>query len=469
MGVSKVKGTFPDYDITLHAGKARDLSQASVTAVIRMASVHTSKPDWDTKLRSPDWFDTAQYPEIRFRSRSVRTAGDHWEATGPITLHGVTRDASCRSPSRAASRIRARIRPQRPCLGRAGPPPVRHGLEEQQRGEGRRQQGDRRHLSLGQPRREFPRPAKAPVGLVDKAEPRQETAATSSGDKTRSVRALAVALLATWLLAADTTAQTLSPTGNLYGTALDTQGTSVVGVTATLTGPGAAQVANTDANGDFRFLNLSPGRLLRYARGDRARDGAMRVTVASGKSAVLSITMPVAGVAEAVTVSGDAALDSRKIQTGATFGQKELESIPTTRDPWAILRQVPGVLFAGMNVGGGAARPGPSSSARARIRIKTATSSTASRSAWAASRRSSSTSTRSHNIEVTTGGSDPSLATPGVTLNLVTKRGTNDLLGSARALYTGGVGWDYGIEAGGPLWKDRLWLWGAGARNAFLG
>lgn len=92
MGVSKVKGTFPDYDITLHAGKARDLSQASVTAVIRMASVHTSKPDWDTKLRSPDWFDTAQYPEIRFRSRSVRTAGDHWEATGPITLHGVTRD-----------------------------------------------------------------------------------------------------------------------------------------------------------------------------------------------------------------------------------------------------------------------------------------------------------------------------------------------------------------------------------------
>ncbi len=40
------------------------------------------------------------------------------------------------------------------------------------------------------------------------------------------------------------------------------------------------------------------------------------------------------------------------------------------------------------------------------------------------------------NIEVATGGSDPSLTTPGVTLNLVTKRGTNQLLGSARALYT---------------------------------
>ena len=72
-------------------------------------------------------------------------------------------------------------------------------------------------------------------------------------------------------------------------------------------------------------------------------------------------------------------------------------------------------------------------------------------------------------IGVVTGGSDPSLTTPGVTLNLVTKRGTNELVGSARVLYTDGVGWDYGVEAGGPLWKDRLWLWGAGASNSFLG
>jgi hypothetical protein len=71
-------------------------------------------------------------------------------------------------------------------------------------------------------------------------------------------------------------------------------------------------------------------------------------------------------------------------------------------------------------------------------------------------------------IEVATGGSDLSLATPGVTVNLVTKRGTNQLKSSARALYTGGSGWDLGVEAGGPIWKDRLWLWGAFAKNDFL-
>jgi polyisoprenoid-binding protein YceI len=94
MGISKVKGTFADYDILLHAGKARDLSQASVTAVIRMASVQTGKPDWDVKLRSPDWFDAGKHPEITFRSRRVRNAGDHWEASGPILLHGVAREIS---------------------------------------------------------------------------------------------------------------------------------------------------------------------------------------------------------------------------------------------------------------------------------------------------------------------------------------------------------------------------------------
>jgi hypothetical protein len=72
-------------------------------------------------------------------------------------------------------------------------------------------------------------------------------------------------------------------------------------------------------------------------------------------------------------------------------------------------------------------------------------------------------------ISVATGGSDVSRSAPGVSLNLVTKRGSNRFLGSARALYTDGSQWDYGAEVGGPLWKDRLWIWGAGASNAFLG
>ena len=51
----------------------------------------------------------------------------------------------------------------------------------------------------------------------------------------------------------------------------------------------------------------------------------------------------------------------------------------------------------------------------------------------------------------------------------MTRRGTNEFRGSARGLYAGGAGWEYGVEAGGPLWRDRVWIWGAFARNDYLG
>ena len=286
-----------------------------------------------------------------------------------------------------------------------------------------------------------------------------------------STRVPVAVLLASMLLTVAAAAQVPSPTGNMYGTALDEQGNALQQTHATLTGPGATQSATSDAKGDFHFLNLSPGAysvtLERKGFGTVRRD----VTVMLGKNAVFSVTLPVAGQAEAVTVSGQGpVVDSRKTETGATFGQKELQSIPTTRDPAAILRQVPGVLLFNVNVSGADSLSQPGFVGKG-----------------------SHSDQNTYNLDgvgitevngqqpiyfdfdsldsigVATGGTDPSLATPGVTLNLVTKRGTNQLLGSARGLYTEGAGWDYGIEAGGPLWKDRLWFWGAFARDSLLG
>ena len=164
---------------------------------------------------------------------------------------------------------------------------------------------------------------------------------------------MAVSFLGILLLAAATFGQNPLPSGNLYGTALDPEGKSVPGVTVTLQGPGAPQSATTDLNGDFRFLYLSPGKysltLERTGFAPVRRD----VDVTLGGNAVLTVTMAVAGAEETVTVSGGSpALDSRETETGATFERKELDTIPTTRDPWTILRQVPGVLVANMNVNG---------------------------------------------------------------------------------------------------------------------
>jgi polyisoprenoid-binding protein YceI len=92
LGVSKITGKFMRYDVKIAAGKARDLSQASATAVIEIASVDTGSDSWDAKLRTPAFFDAQKFPEIRFQSRRVRKLGAKWEAVGPLTLHGVTKD-----------------------------------------------------------------------------------------------------------------------------------------------------------------------------------------------------------------------------------------------------------------------------------------------------------------------------------------------------------------------------------------
>ncbi len=94
MAVSKVTGKFMRYDVRISAGKARDLSQAKVTAVIEIASVATGSDTWDGKLRTPAFFDAAKYPEIRFESKRVRKVKGRWEASGPLSIHGVTREVT---------------------------------------------------------------------------------------------------------------------------------------------------------------------------------------------------------------------------------------------------------------------------------------------------------------------------------------------------------------------------------------
>ncbi|HKD17106.1 MAG TPA: YceI family protein [Thermoanaerobaculia bacterium] len=92
LAVSKVTGKFMRYDVKMSAGKARDLSQAKVTAVIETSSIATGSDSWDGKLRTPAFFDVQKYPEIRFESRRVRKVKGKWEAVGNLSIHGVTHE-----------------------------------------------------------------------------------------------------------------------------------------------------------------------------------------------------------------------------------------------------------------------------------------------------------------------------------------------------------------------------------------
>lgn len=65
-----------------------------------------------------------------------------------------------------------------------------------------------------------------------------------------------------------------------------------------------------------------------------------------------------ASVEEVIAVTGESPLvDERRISTGATVIQTELEDIPAARDPWAILQSVPGARGGNINVGGNERAP----------------------------------------------------------------------------------------------------------------
>jgi polyisoprenoid-binding protein YceI len=90
MQLSTVHGRFTDVSGTiLFDEKAPEKS--SVTAVIKTATISTDNAARDKDLNSPRFFDTANFPEIKFQSTSVRTTGGKYIATGNLTIRDVTK------------------------------------------------------------------------------------------------------------------------------------------------------------------------------------------------------------------------------------------------------------------------------------------------------------------------------------------------------------------------------------------
>lgn len=330
-----------------------------------------------------------------------------------------------------------------------------------------------------------------------------------------------VAVAALLLLVAGGTAFAQLQTGNLYGTVTDEQGAALPGVTTTLTGSGAPQVQVTNAQGQFRFLGLGPGSydLKAELEGFSTIDYP-NIAINIGRNTSIEVKLS-AAVEDVITVTAESPLlDERRISTGATVSQTELEKIPTSRDPWAVLQTTPGVLTDRINVGGNESGQqsqyvGPGSGGDQAVWsvdgvVITDMAALGSSPAYY-------DFDSFEEMQVTTGGSDSTISTGGVVLNMVTKRGTNEWRGSGRYYLTddsnqsdldfdnGELGqpgpWtatararnfqagivtdpggphaqaafkngnrivdvkDYGAELGGPIVKDRLWVWGSYGRQ----
>src|SRR5512134_3480549 len=74
MGVATVRGEFRDFEGTLEIGD--DLESARAHGTVKAASVDTNQEQRDEHLRSADFFDAENHPELRFESKRIEALDD---------------------------------------------------------------------------------------------------------------------------------------------------------------------------------------------------------------------------------------------------------------------------------------------------------------------------------------------------------------------------------------------------------
>ena len=71
-----------------------DASRSSFGLAVRTQSVDTNNAKRDGHLRSPDFFNVKQFPDLTFKSTAVEAIKDGYRVTGDLTMHGVTRSVT---------------------------------------------------------------------------------------------------------------------------------------------------------------------------------------------------------------------------------------------------------------------------------------------------------------------------------------------------------------------------------------
>ncbi len=275
--------------------------------------------------------------------------------------------------------------------------------------------------------------------------------------------------------------------GNIRGIVLDEQGHPLPGVTVTLDSDlYNPRSATTTEGGIFRFIDVYPGTYTLKCETAGFKSYIQEaIIIRVGSNFDLQVIMEPAALEEEVTVTAQSpVVDTKKTGTATNVTLDMLQEIPSARDPWVILQHVPGIYMYTENVGG---------SYSGQQSAFTSKGESTSSSMWnldgipITDMVDLGYSTRYFDFDsfselhVVTSGANAAIQTSGVSINIITQRGSNkfditgrvffandDLQGDNRTQelidqdYVGNrinQILDYGLQIGGPLKKDKLWFW----------
>jgi hypothetical protein len=284
-------------------------------------------------------------------------------------------------------------------------------------------------------------------------------------------------------------------TGTIAGTAKDATGAVLPGVTVEVASPALIEKVRTgvtDGEGAYKIINLRPGTYsVTFTLTGFSTVKREGIELTSAFTASVNADMKVGAVAETITVSGESPIvDTQNVVQKQTSSREVMDALPTDRNFVSFAAMTPGVFVTGVsqNVGGSIPETGMNLTvhgSRAADSLVMVDGMPIINGSGQGGLQYGNYLNNSLAQEITfqTGGNNAEFERASVMSNFIPKEGSNVFRGSFQTRFTNeslewnnldatqqaqGLKspnlvnkiWDLNPVGGGPLLKDRVWIFG---------
>src|SRR6184192_3719410 len=304
------------------------------------------------------------------------------------------------------------------------------------------------------------------------------------------VLALLLGFLCSLTVTHTLTAQ-VATTGKITGTITDSSGAAVpnAAVSVKSTALLAPRSTHTEADGSYLFDLLPPGTYeLTVTAPGFSTQSQTGIVLTAGFTATVNSKLQVGEVTQVVKVEGEPVIDLQNNQTSTTFDQNLLQEIPSGRDPWSTVAQMPGATVGTFDVAGNNSYQQSAMQVHGSTQAEQVYSYNGLDLNWPGANGGYTQFYTNHDsfdeFQVVADNAPASVPIGGIYMNMVTKSGSNQLHGLAAAYYltaatqagvkqpvfqgspvpTGSpfdMTRNTSASLGGPLMRDRWWLFGS--------
>src|SRR6266436_497669 len=290
---------------------------------------------------------------------------------------------------------------------------------------------------------------------------------------------------------ADSVSAQVSTTGKIAGTVTDPSGAAVPNVTVSvksgaLLSPRSTRTAD---DGGYLFDLLPPGTYELTAAAPGFNTSTQTgIVLTAGFTATVNSRLKVGDVSEVVRVEGQPVIDLQNNETATTFDQNLLQEIPSGRDPWSTVAQMPGATVGTFDVAGNNSYQQSAMQVHGSTQAEQIYSFNGLDLNWPGASGGYTQFYTNHDsfdeFQVVADNAPASVPIGGIYMNMVTKSGSNQLHGLAAAYYLtaatqagdkfptyqgqpakSGSPFDMTRDTtaslGGPLIRDKWWLFGS--------